>query len=104
MQLKPADQDKTAPLVALGLLGGYAVARETGLRPLGGVVLGAAGAYAGRTWLARRGPGVTAALGALYLLGFGASHPLAAKVGAWPAVLAVTATATTASWALVDRD
>ena len=104
MPLRPATQVRTAPLVALGLLGGYTVARETGLRPLGGVVLAAAGTYAGRTWLARRGPAVTTALGALYVLGFGASHPLAKKVGAWPSVLAVTAAAAGASWALVDRE
>lgn len=104
MPLRPATSVQTAPLVALGLLGGYAAARETGLRPLGGVVLGLAGAYAGRTWLARRGPGVTAALSALYVLGFGASHPLAKKIGAWPSVLAVTAASAAASWALVDRE
>lgn len=104
MPLTPATSVRTAPLVALGLLGGYAVARETGLRPLGGAVLAAAGAYAGRTWLARRGPAVTAGLSALYVLGFGASHPLAKRIGAWPSVLAVTAVATGASWALVDRD
>ena len=104
MPLLPATSVRTAPLVALGLLGGYAVARETGIRPLGGVVLAAAGAYAGRTWLARRGPAVTAGLSALYVLGFGASHPLARLIGAWPSVLAVTAVATGASWALVDRD
>jgi hypothetical protein len=101
--LTPAVQVRTAPLVALGLLGGYAVARETGIRPLGGVVLAAAGAYAGRTWLARRGPAVTVALSALYVLGFGASHPLAKRIGAWPSVLAVTAASSAASWALVDR-
>ena len=66
-------------------------------------MLAAAGAYAGRTWLAKRGPAVTAALSALYVLGFGASHPLAKRIGAWPSVLAVTAAATTASWAVVDR-
>ena len=104
MPLRPATQVQTAPLVALGLLGGYAAARETGIRPLGGVVLAAAGAYAGRTWLAKRGPAVTAALSALYVLGFGASHPLAKRIGAWPSVLAVTAAATAASWAAVDRD
>lgn len=103
MPVLAATQVRTAPLVALGLLGGYAVARETGIRPLGGAVLAAAGAYAGRTWLARRGPAVTVGLSALYVLGFGASHPLARRIGAWPSVLAVTAVATTASWALVDR-
>ena len=103
MPLTPATSVTTAPLTAFGLLGGYLVARETGIRPLGGVVLAAAGAYAGRTWLAKRGPGVTAALSAVYLLGFGASHPLAKRIGAWPSVLAVTAVSAGASWLLVDR-
>jgi hypothetical protein len=43
------------------------------------------------------------ALSALYVLGFGASHPLAKKIGAWPSVLTVTALSAGASWALVDR-
>ena len=103
MQLSPASTVSTAPVVAYGLLGGYLTARETGIRPLGGVVLAAAGVFAGRTWLARSGPAVTAALSAVYLLGFGASHPLAGKIGAWPSVLVVTAVSAGASWALVDR-
>ncbi len=100
---RSADSVNTAPVVALGLLGGFLAARETGVRPLGGVLLGLAGAFAGRTWLAKGGPAVTAALSALYLGGFGASHPLAKKIGAWPSVLAVTGVAAGASWALVDR-
>ena len=103
MPLTPAAEVSTAPVVALGLVGGYLTARETRIRPLGGVVLGAAGLFAGRTWLARRGAGVTAALSALYVLGFGASHPLAKRIGAWPSVLVVTAAAAGASWVLVDR-
>ena len=42
--LKKAKDVKTAPLVATGLIGGWLTARETGIRPLGGVILGAAGA------------------------------------------------------------
>ena len=103
MQLTPATRVSTPSVVALGLIGGYLTARESGIRPLGGVLLGAAGVFAGRTWLAERGPGVTAALSALYILGFGASHPLAKKIGPWPSVLAVTAASAGASWALVDR-
>ena len=48
-------------------------------------------------------PALVAAVGAVYLLGFGLSHPLAKKIGAWPSVLAVTAAASGASWALSDR-
>ncbi|GAA4398882.1 hypothetical protein [Tsukamurella soli] len=102
MGLRNAQQVTTAPVAAVGLIGGYLVARETGIRPLGGVVLGAAGVFAGRTWLAKGGPATTAALSALYLGGFGASHPLAKKIGAWPAVLTVAAASAAASYALVD--
>jgi hypothetical protein len=94
----------TAPVVATGLIGGYLAARETGIRPAGGVLLGLAGVYAGRTWLTKRGPAVTAALSALYIGGFGLSHPLARRIGAWPSVLTVTAVSAAASWALVDRE
>jgi hypothetical protein len=93
----------TAPLAAAGLLGGYTVARKTGIRPLGGAVLGAAGIAAGATWARRDGAATTAALSALYLGGFGASHPLAKKIGAWPAVLSVTAASAAASYLLSDR-
>jgi hypothetical protein len=104
MQLRTAESVSTAPLVATGLIGGYLAARETGIRPLGGVVLGLAGIYAGRTWLAKKGPAVTAALSAIYIGGFGLSHPLAKRIGAWPSVLAVSAASAAASWALVDRE
>ncbi len=93
----------TAPIVATGLVGGYLVARETGVRPLGGAVLGACGLVAGRTWLRTAGPATTAVLSALYLGGFGASHPLSKKLGPWPSVLGVAAVSATASWLLADR-
>lgn len=93
----------TAPLVAAGLVGGFLVARETKVRPLGGLVLGAAGVAAGRTWLRTSGPATTAVLSGIYLGGFGASHPLAKKIGAWPSVLTVAAVSATASFVLSDR-
>lgn len=100
--LKNALDVQTAPIVALGLLGGYVTARESGIRPLGGAVLAAAGVYAGRTWLAKGGAATTAGLAAAYVLGFGLSHPLAKKIGAWPSVLAVTAAVAGASAVAVD--
>jgi hypothetical protein len=42
-------------------------------------------------------------LSGIYLGGFGASHPLAKKIGAWPSVLTVAAVAATASFVLSDR-
>ena len=104
LTLRPAKEVQTASIVAFGLIGGFFTARETGLRWLGGLVLGAAGVWAGRTWLAKRGPLATAGLSALYLGAFGGSHPLAKKLGAWPAVLAVTAVAAGAAWLVADRD
>lgn len=103
MKLRAAEDVSTAPLAGLGLVGGYLVARETGIRPLGGAVLGLAGLYAGRTWLAKAGAPGAAALSAIYLGGFGASHPLARKVGPWPAVLGVAAASAAASYLISDR-
>src|SRR6187397_1466000 len=93
----------TAPLVAAGLVGGYLVARETKQRPLGGAVLAAAGIAAGAQWAKRVGPLGTAALSALYLGSFGASHPLAKRIGAWPAVLTAAGTSAAAAWLIADR-
>ena len=93
----------SAALVTAGLVGGYGLARATGVRALGGVVLAACGVAAGRTWLASAGPVTTTALGTLYVAGFGLSHPLAKKLGAWPSVLTVTGVNAAASWAAVDR-
>jgi hypothetical protein len=93
----------TAPVAAGSLVAGYLVARETGVRPLGGVVLAAAGAWCTRAWVRRAGPGTAAALLATYLAGFAGSHPLAKRVGAWPAVLGAAAVSGAASWALADR-
>ena len=55
--------------------------------------MGAAGAYAARTWNAKTGALGAAGLVAAYLGAFGLSHPLAKKIGAWPSVLTVTALA-----------
>ena len=93
----------TAPLVATGLIGGFAVARWSGRRELGGVVLVGAGAAAAQQWLRRSGPGVMGVLLGTYLAAFGASHPLAKRIGAWRSVLAVTAVSAGAAYALGDR-
>jgi hypothetical protein len=93
----------TAPIAAGSLIGGYLVARETGVRPLGGAVLAAGGAVCAREWRRAAGTPTAAALLALYLGGFGASHPLAKRIGAWPSVLAVSGVSAAASFALADR-
>jgi hypothetical protein len=93
----------TAPTVAGGLIGGFATARYSGRRDLGGVVLAGAGAWCARSWLQSSGPGVMGVLLGTYLGAFGGSHALAKKIGAWPSVLAVTAVASGAAYALADR-
>ena len=93
----------TAPIAGGSLVAGYLTARVTGVRPLGGVVLAGAGAYLANRWRSQAGAGVAAGLLATYLGGFGVSHPLAKRIGAWPSVLTVAAVSAAASYALADR-
>jgi len=93
----------TAPVVATGLVGGFAIARYSGRRELGGLFYAACGAWSARRWARTGGPGLTAGLGLTYVVAFGASHPLAKKIGAWPSVGVVTAVAAGAAAALADR-
>lgn len=92
----------TAPVAAASLVGGYLVARKTGVRPLGGAVLVGGGVYMTKQWVKNSGPLKAGALLGVYLGGFGASHPLAKKIGPWPSVLAVSAVSAAASWKLSD--
>jgi hypothetical protein len=89
-------------VVAVGLVGGFAVARYTGRRELGGLVFALAGARGARRWASAAGPGAAAAMTAVYATAMGVSHPLAKKLGAWPSVLAVTAVTAVAA-ELVER-
>ena len=93
----------TSPVVATGLVGGFAVARYSGRRELGGVFLAACGIWSARQWNRVGGPGLAVGLGLTYAGAFGASHPLAKRIGAWPSVFAVTAVAAGAAAALADR-
>lgn len=93
----------SAALTTAGLIGGYSVARATGNRPLGGAVLAACGAAAFETWRRRSGLGTAVALTGLYVGAFGLSHPLAKKIGAWPAVLTATAGAAATAYLVSDR-
>ena len=98
-----ANSVPTAAVSAAGLLGGYAAGRYLHRREVAGVVSAAAAAWCARSWLRTAGPGATAGLLALYIGGLGASHPLAKKIGAWPAVLTVTAASAGAAYAVADR-
>lgn len=97
-------RDVATGLVAAGsLIAGFAVAEATGVRPLGGVVLLAGGAWCATRWWRERGPVTAAALGAGYIGAFVASHPLAGVVGAWPSVGIVSTAVGVAAWAVADR-
>jgi hypothetical protein len=83
-----------------GLIGGFLLARRTGRRDLGGLVFVAAGAVCAPAWAARSGRGGAAALSAGYVAAMGLSHPLAKRIGPWPAVLTVTGAVVGASRAV----
>lgn len=93
----------TAPIAAAGLLGGYATARWTKNRRLGGAILATAATVTHLQWRHTTGPRTATALTTAYLTAFGASHPLAKKLGPWPSVLAVSAAAAGAGWVLDRR-
>ena len=93
----------TAPMVATGLVGGFAAARYSGRRDVGGALFAAAGAWCAWTWQRRSGPGVMGVLGGVYAAAFGVSHPLAKKIGAWPSVLVVSAAAAGTTYLAADR-
>jgi hypothetical protein len=98
-----ASKVPTAPVAAAGLLGGYAIARFSGRRELGGAALALAGAWCTREWVRRAGAPTAAGLATVYVAGFGVSHPLAKAVGAWPAVLTAASASAAASHLLADR-
>lgn len=93
----------TAPVAAGSLIAGFAVARGTGVRPLGGLPLALGGGWCAQEWYRRRGSGTALTLGSIYLAGFVGSHVLARRIGAWPSVLAVSAVSGASAWALADR-
>jgi len=93
----------TAPVAALAFLAGFAVADATGVRPLGGAVLLAAGAWCFARWRRTAGTPRAAALLAFCAAAFVASHALADPLGTWGAVLAVAALVGAATWAVADR-
>jgi hypothetical protein len=93
----------TSPVVAVGLVGGFAIAKYSSRRELGGLFYAGCGAWCAREWNRSGGPGLTAGLGLTYVAAFGLSHPLAKRIGAWPSVAAVTTVAAGAAPALADR-
>jgi hypothetical protein len=96
-------QAPTAPIAAGSLVAGYVVARKTRVRPLGGAVLAVAGGWCAQAWVRRAGSAKAATLIGIYAAGFAGSHPLAKRIGAWPAVLTSAGVTGAAAWVLADR-
>ena len=92
----------SSAVAALGLAGGFLVARQTGRRDLGGALFAAAGAWCAQDWYRASGPAAAASLTAVYVAAMGGSHPLARRIGAWPSVAVVTAV-TVAAAELMNR-
>lgn len=97
-----ADRVATGPLAALGLTAGFAVAVGTGSRPLGGAVLTGCGLACVAVWRRRDGRRTTLWLTAAGLLAFALSHALGLVIGAWPAVLVVSAATAGLYWRVSD--
>lgn len=93
----------TSALVATGLLGGFELARSTGNRQAGGALFAAVGTLAARSWLRGGGPRRALPLTAVYVAAMGGSHPLAKRIGPWPAVSLVSGAAAAAAYAAHDR-
>lgn len=62
-----------------------------------------AGAVAGTQWTRTSGTVGAAALSAIYFGSFGATHPVAKKIGAWPAVIGAASVSAAAAWLISDR-
>lgn len=88
----------TAPIAAGGLIAGFGVAVASGSRPLGGVVLAAAGLTCIAAWRTRDSTATTVGLTVTGLAAFALSHVLGHAIGAWPAVFVVSAATAAACW------
>src|ERR1700744_243022 len=93
----------TAPVVATGLVGGFAIARYSGRRELGGLFYAACGAWCAREGARPGGAQLTLPRGLPCVAPCGAPHPLAKKTGPWPSVAAVTAIAAGTAATFADR-
>lgn len=90
-------------LTSAGLLGGFGVARASGVRAAGGAVLAGVGAGVFALVARRGGPWRASAVVLAYLGAFGGSHPLAKRLGAWPSVFAVAAVTAIPAALLAER-
>jgi len=92
----------SAPFAAGTLLAGWGVVEASGSRPLGGAVLLCGGLGCAALWRRRHGARTALALTAVGFSAFVLSHVLALAIGAWPAVLIVSAIAAAIVWLKAD--
>jgi hypothetical protein len=92
----------SAPFAAATLLAGWGAVEATGSRPVGGVVLLVGGFGCATLWRRRHGVRTAATLSAVGFAAFVLSHILALAIGAWPAVLSVSAIAAAIVWLKAD--
>jgi len=90
-------------ITAAGLTGGFALARATRKRQLGGLAFGAALVASAPQWRKAAGNAGAAALAGVSIGALAVSHPLAKKIGAWPSVAAVSAVTAAACYVVADR-
>ncbi|MDA8044216.1 MAG: hypothetical protein M0Z30_03105 [Actinomycetota bacterium] len=88
--MSPSALVRPSLVAVTGLVAGFAVARTTKRREVGGAVFATAGAWCARRWWKTLGPGPTVGLVGIYAGAMGGSHPLAKRIGAWPSVMAVS--------------
>lgn len=93
----------TAPVAAGSMFGSYVIASRVGSRTGAVVTMAGALGWCTAAWKRDHGTTTAAALVGVYLAGFGVSHPLARRVGAWPAVTGMTALTGLASYVAADR-
>ena len=106
VRLRPMAAARVRPpsaVAAAGLIGGFAAARYSHRRSAGGALFGLAWVWCSRSWWRATGPAPAGALGVLYPAAMGVSHPLARRIGAWPAVGVVTALVVAASEVVTRR-
>jgi hypothetical protein len=83
-------------------LAGWGAVEATGSRPVGGAVLLAGGLGCAAVWRKRHGTRTAVELTGVGFSAFVLSHILALAIGAWPAVLSVSAIAAVIVWLKAD--
>ena len=92
----------TSLLSAVGLIAGFGTAVGTGSRPLGGAVMAVFGLTCIYFWIRRDGNTTAVRLTLVGLTAFVMSHVIALAIGAWPAVLLVSAVTAWLAWRWSD--